>query len=641
MFVGLVVNELYTLMGISEPLSILPLSITIGTILLIMSFASYKRDNLGYSFSLPSISQVLRALLLIGVPLLAILGALLTNSLILLLMVVAIVVLVIVAIFSRKLIPSELYPIVILVIAISLMFQWEFISKYLLGWDVFGEFYVFRLTSINSLWNVAISPPVTELLDYNAMLSVTILPTIYSNLLNIQGEWMFKVIYLLFYSLVPLSLYQMYKQEFGKPTALISAFYFVLFPRFYGEERRQIMGELFLVLLIFSILNKNMNPRKRQILLTVFGAALVVSHYSISYIFMFCILFTLVFMSIMKKLSLIKWNPQRGNVITASFVVLIFVLNFSWAFVSPSPINNLFEFVNRIATSFATGFSALETRGGTVSEFVAPDFSTMSLTYKADYIINKIPYFLIIIGFIVLIKKYKKTHIQLEYLPMVLANISILLMVLVVPFFASAFLAHRFYHVSLLFLAPVCVLGGETFLKWVSKPFTNMNRARSVHLRILCILFVVILLFKVGFIHEVTEDVPISRSISFARMRTSDDPETKAEFYDAYVPEQDIYSAIWLSDMAGNNSKIYADEIASKHVLRAYGMKIIEWEYFLFSDRTIETDAYIYLRFLNVHGLLREHGALSNITEIFHQLNWTNKIYSNGDSEIYHSLSGD
>jgi uncharacterized membrane protein len=520
------------------------------------------------------------------------------------------------------------------------MFQREFISKYLLGWDVFGEFFVFRLTSINSLWNATISLPVTEMLDYDAMLSVTILPTIYSNLLNIQGEWMFKVIYLLFYSLVPLTLYQMYKQEFGKLTAFLSAFYFVLFPRFYGEERRQMIGELFLMLLIFSILNKNMNPRKRQILLIIFGAALVVSHYSISYIFMFCILFTLVFISIMKKLSLIKWNPQRGNVITASFVALIFVLNFSWAFVSPSPINTLFEFVDHIATSFVTGFSTLETRGGTVSEFVSPGFSTMSLTYKADYIISKIPYFFIIIGFIVLIKKYKKMHIQLEYLPMVLANISILLMVLAVPFFAPAFLANRFYHVSLLFLAPVCVLGGETFLKWVSKPFTNMNRARSVHLRILCILFVVILLFKVGFIHEVTEDVPISSSISFARMRTSHDPETKAGFYDAYVPEQDIYSAIWLSDMAGNNSKIYADEIASKHVLRAYGMKIIEWKYFLFSDRTIETDAYIYLRYLNVHGLLREPGTLSNMTEISHQLNWTNKIYSNGDSEIYRSLSG-
>lgn len=641
MFVGLVVNELYPLIGVSKPLSILPLSVTIGNILLVMSFFSYKRDDSGCPFSLPSINQVLRALLLTGIPILAILGALLTNSLILLLMVVAVVVLVIVTVFSRKLIPFELYGIVILIIAVSLMFQREFISRHLLGWDVFGEFYVFRLTNTNSLWNAAISTPAPELLNYNAMLSVTILPTIYSNLLNMQGELIFKVVYPLLYSLVPLSLYQMYKQEFGKPTAFLSAFYFVLFPRFYGEERRQIIGELFLVLLIFSILKRNMNPRKKQIILCIFGAALVVSHYSISYIFMFCILFAWVFMFIMKKLSPTKWNPRKRNVVTASFVLLILAFNFSWAFVSSSPINNLFELASHILTSFTTGFLSVETRGERVSEFVAPDFSNMSLTYKTDYIINKIPYFFIIVGLIVLMKKHKKMRIQSEYLPMVLANISILLMVLVVPFFGPAFLAHRFYHLSLLFLAPVCVSGGETFLKWISKPFTNVKRARSVCLRILCIFFVVILFFKVGFIHEVTGDVPISRSISFTRMKTSYDPEIRAQFYDAYVPEQDVYSVIWLSDMSANNSKIYADLIASKHVLIAYGMKIIEWEYILYSNTTLNTNAYIYLRYLNVQGLFREHGTLSNTTEVSYQLNWTNKIYSNGDSEIYRSFSGD
>lgn len=645
MFVGLVANELYPLMGVSEPLSILPLSVTIGTILLVMSLFSYKRDDLSYSFSLPSIKQVLRGVLLLGVPLLAILGALLTNSLILLLMVVTVAVLVIVAVFSRKLIPSETYPIVIMVIAVSLLFQIQFISKHLLGWDVLSEFYVFRLTSTNSLWNSAISSPMTALLNYNSMLSVTILPTIYSNLLNIPGEWIFKFVYLGLYLLVPLSMYQMYKQEFGKPVAFLSAFYFVLFPRFLWEERRQIIGELFLVLLISLILNRNMNPRKRQILLTIFGVALVVSHYSISYIFMFCILFTLFFMFIVKKFSPAKWNPGKRNernAINAAFVLSILAFNFFWyTFVSTSLATDLFKFAIHLATSFTTGFSSLETRGARVSEFVAPNFSDMSLTYKADYIVNKIPYFLIIVGFIALIKKYKKMHVQPEYLLMVLANISILLMVLLVPFFAPAFLAHRFYHVSLLFLAPVCVSGGETFLKWILKPFMNIKSARSVCLRTLCIFFVIIFLFKVGFVHEVTGDVPLSASISFTRMKTSDNPKIKAGLYEAYVPEQDIYSAIWLSNMAGNSSKIYADETASKHVLRAYGMKIVEWEYFLHSHTTIEPNAYVYLRYLNVHGLLRDHGTLSNITEVSYQLNWTNKIYSNGDSEVYRSLPGD
>jgi len=657
MFVGLIVNELYPLMGVSEPLSILPLSVTIGIILLMMSFFSYRRDDLGCPFSLPNRSQVSRALLLIGILPLAIFGALLTNSLILLLMVVVIAVLVVVTVLSRRLIPFELHTIVILVIALSLLFHAQFISKYLVGWDVFGEFYVFRLTNTNSLWNAAISLPDTALLDYNAMLSVTILPTIYSNLLNTQGEWTFKVVYLLLYSLVPLSLYQMYKKEFGKPAAFLSAFYFVLFPRFYSEERRQIIGELFLVLLMSSILNRNINPRKKQILLIVFGAALVVSHYSISYLFMFLAVFVWVFIHIMKKLSPSKWKLWKRHTINASFVVLILILNLSWyTFLSTSISKDFFNFASHVATSFTTGFFSLETRGEEVSGFLSPGFSDLSLTYKTDYIVNKIPYFFIIVGSIVLIKKYSnararaRRHIQLEYLPMVLASVSILFLALLVPAFAPGFLAHRFYHVSLLFLAPVCILGGEAFIRWIfqifrAHTFINPNRAHSIRLCILCILFVAILLFKVGFIFEVIGDVPTSRSVSFTRMKTSHDPEIRARFYEAYVPEQDVYSAIWLSDMTGNNSKIYADLTASKHVLNAYGMMIIEWENLLHSNATIDSDAYIYLRYLNVHGILRDLGteklSLSNITEVSYQLNWTNKIYSNGDSEIYLSFSGD
>jgi len=644
MFVGLIVNELYPLMGVSEPLSILPLSFTIGTILLVMSFFSYKTHDLERSFSLPSISQVLRAFLLMGLPILVIIGALLTNSLLLSIMISAIVVLVMATALSRRLIPHELYVIVILVIAISLMFQSEFISKYLMGWDVFGEFYVFRVTNANSFWNPALPLPVEELLDFNAMLSITILPTIYSSLLNIQGDLIFKVVYLLLYSLVPVSLYQMYKQEFGKSIAFLSAFYFVLFPRFYSEERRQIIGELFLVLLIFLILAKDVDLGKKRILLYIFGAALVVSHYSISYIFMFSILFAFVFMSIANRISKTKYNLGKKSVINSSFVILIFVLNFSWALVSHPTVINLFEFVGYVASSFTTSFLSLETRGDRVSEFFAPDYSSMSLTNKADYIINKIPYILIIIGFIVLIKKMRaraKMNTPLEYLPLVSANISMLLMVTVLPFFAPAFLTHRFYHVSLLFLAPICVLGGETFLMYILKPLIDMKRARSICLVILYIIFVVIFLFKVGFIHEVTGDVPISRSVSFTRIKTSHDPEITTMFYNAYVPEQDVYSAIWLSDMTNRNSTVYADLIASQHVLRAYSMTIIEWDCLLNNNTAIGTNAYIYFRHLNVDESLREQGMFSNTTRLYSQLRWTNKIYSNGDSEIHYSLPSD
>ena len=643
MFFGLVVNELYPLMGVSKPLSLMPLSVTLGAILLVMTFISYKRDDLEGSFSLPSIDQALRGFLLLGVPLLAILGAL-TNSLFLDLMVVAVEVLVLVVAFSKKLIPSKLYPIVIMVIAISLLFQSEFISKYLMGWDVFGEFYVFRLTSANSLWNPIISTSELALLDYNGMLSITILSTMYSNLLNIPGEWLFKYGYYLIYPLVPVVMYQTYRQPFGKPVAFLSAFYFVLFPRFYSEENRQIIGELFLVLLIFTILDRNIEPRKKKILLCIFGAALLVSHYSISYIFMFCVLGAWMIISarefIIKKFRSAKLDLMEKRLINTSFVLLIFILNFFWYFfVSSAESQTVINFASYVVTSFTTGFLSPGSRGGTVSEFVAPSLGSMTLVYKVDYIVNKIPYFLIIIGFLALAKNYKKMKISLEYLTMVLAMISILLMVLVVPSFAPAFLADRFFHVSLLFLAPVCVYGGVTLLRGILKRFVSTKRARSVSLRAMCIFFIMIFLFKVGFIYQVTGDTTIPRPITYASMKTSSSPEIKAGFYEFYVPKQDVYSAIWLSRMTGNNSKIYADETASMHVLRGYGMIVIEGEYVLYSNMTIEPNSYVYLRYMNVQGVLTENGGFSNITGISNQLNLTDKIYSDG-SEIYYSLPG-
>jgi uncharacterized membrane protein len=236
---------------------------------------------------------------------------------------------------------------------------------------------------------------------------------------------------------------------------------------------------------------------------------------------------------------------------------------------------------------------------------------------------------------------------------MVAASAFIVLLVIVVPRFAPAFLADRFYHVTLFYLAPVCILGGKAFLKWTLKTFArarmklsiNIMHVRASSLRPICILLVIIFLFDVGFIYEVVGDVPISRSISFMRMKTSNNNETKAIFYNVYTPEQDVFSAIWLSKMAGNNSKTYADYTASKQVLRGYGMIIVEWDYYLSNNAIIENGSYIYLRSLNVEGIFitKERARASKIEfiDLSQVINNANKIYSNGASEIYRSLPND
>jgi len=643
-FLGLLMNELCPLIGVSQPLSTIPLLVSTITILLSMALISHRKNDLAHVFSLPSPRQIFRASLLAGIPLLAILGALLTNSLVLLLMAALISLLILLTVFSKRFIPIQLHSFVLLVIAISLLFHTALISRYLSGWDVFTEFYVFRLANSNSSWNATIVSPDVRVLNYNGMLSVTILPTIYSSLLNLQGEWIFQVIYLLLFSLVPIILYQAYEQGFGKLTAFLSAFYFVLFPRFYIEERRTMIAELFLALLIFLMLNRNMNPRKKQILLIIFGASLIVSHYSLAYIYMFGIAFVLLFTSLIERYRP-EWHSDGKKIISASLVLLFFVMTFSWyAYVSISVSTTSRDLVTKIARSLYSDFFSLEARGELISESISPDFTSLSFVQKTDFVVNKIPYFFILIGIIDLLRNNKKKEIAWEYVLLAAANAFILFIVLVLPHLAPAFLPERFYHTTLLFLAPVCVLGGKVFLKWIPKPFKKMTaHAHRINLRLVCIFFVFVFLLKVGFVSEVASDVPKSVSISFTRMKTSDDNLTRVRFYESYVPEQDIFSAIWLSEMTEKNSKIYADAISSLKVLRGYGMTIQKWKYVLSNDTRIEDDAYVYLRHFNVKEELLEWKTAEEQMEFSkanfsHLLKNNNKVYSNGYSEIYRTI---
>jgi uncharacterized membrane protein len=358
-------------------------------------------------------------------------------------------------------------------------------------------------------------------------------------------------------------------------------------------------------------------------------------------------------MTIMEKHWFAKWNLKPRKTITGGFVLLFFLITFSWyIYVSTSPLETLSGLVTHISKSFFIDFLNPEARG-TISKAIAPAHITSSPVQLIDFVINKFPYFFILIGIIYLFKNYKQKEFDWEYGLMVAASAFIVLLVIVVPRLAPAFEADRFYHVTLFYLAPVCILGGKAFFEFTLKPFArahvkpskNIMHVSASGLRPLCIFLAILFLFNVGFIQEVFRDVPTSRSISFMRMKTSNNNETKAIFYNGYTPEQDVFSAIWLSKMAGNNSKIYADLVASHQVLRGYGMIIVEREYYLSSDVTIENGSYIYLQSLNVEGIFitkeRARARKIEVIDLPQVINNANKIYSNGASEIYRSLPND
>ena len=646
MFVGLLMNQLLPLLGILRPLSTIPLIITISVLTLILLFFNYKEylaehknTNLTDTESRTVTSK---ALLFVFLPLLSIIGALYINVPILLMMIIAITALYALTVFSKRLIPTGLYPLLIFVVSTALIFHTSLMSKYLIGYDVHREYFVFRLTETNGCWQrvcIVTDPSRPDLLpiaNFNSVLSITILPTVYSCFLNINGELIFKIIYPLVFCLVPLALYRIYEKQTEKLVAVLSTFFFMSTHVFYGIEMlslaRQIIAELFLVLAVLLLVDKKMAPRKSRLLFLIFGVALIVSHYSLAFIFLFYIILTFA----------LSYKKNGEKMLNGALVLLLIITTFSWyTYVSPSPTLTLINSFQNIYDMLIIDLFNPATRIPEATWAIQHSIVATLVDRMLFYIRN----LFILVGVLWLIVKPDETKFSSEYRSMSILSMFILFLCVAIPNFATKLNITRFYQITLLFLAPFFVIGGKTLFSWIGKvtsSFSNKLRKSSyenLELQMVSIVLIASFLFQVGFISRVIEDTPSFSSLDISRMKTTNNLKIKNDFYNAYTPEQDVYSAIWLSENMNKTSRIYADPVSRSHVLASYGLIPGEQISLLTSSTKLGHGTYIYLRHLNIiDGSISQFGhglAPFNISEISSLLSESNKIYSSGDSEIY------
>lgn len=641
MFIGSLMNGLYPFIGISAPLSTLSLIVTISVCLTVMLYVVSYVDK-DFSSSIEGNLKIRSSILLLFLPLLSVFGTLsvsyLHNNYALLLMMMFISVLVF-ACVSKKLVFPTSYPLTILMIALALLFHTSLFSSRLIGADIHLEYYVFDLAKGNSFWQHIIPSATLTTSTYNSMLSITVLPSIYAHILNVEGVWVFKVIYPIIYSMVPLGLYQICKKYIYKEqgnldaktkkrniVAFLGVFFFISGFSFYTEMpavARQEIAELFFILLIFVMFNKKIDLSKRRILFIIFCASLVVSHYGLSYIGMLFI------SSAWLSLLFMKGATARVNeTLTGTLVALYFLTIFSWnTFVSGSASLETFtEYGKRVFTHFFTDLFNPQTRHPDVLKFLGAG-QHLSIGHQIGRIVFYLTVLFIVICVIRLVIERKETEFDRKYVLMSLSSFVILSMCVILPYFAGLNMT-RVYHITLFFLAPLCVLGGDTAFQIMSKVIPILKHT-NIRLILVSIVLVAYFLFQIGFVYEVIGDVPMSFSLSADRM-------DKLVFDSYYIYEKEVYGARWLSNYKFVSSNVYADYIAKHHVLTSYAM--IPQTYIHELSNTTETieGTYVYLRRLNVvDDLVSGKYDMWNITEIPSLLNLKNKIYSNGGSEIY------
>ncbi len=660
MIIGVFMNLVYPYIGISKPISTWPLVATITAVSLVLTFMAYIRDK-----EFPNITQLeghnksfplIPALLLILLPLLGILGALIfryyhTNAL--LLIVILLVALIPVLITFTKFIPRSLYPLAVMTISLTLLYNGTFISNYITGFDIHIEYYFANLVLTNSFWDITIAHP------YNTVPSIVILAPAYSTFLELELTWIFKIIYPFLFSLVPLGIYQICKRQIDYKGAFLAAFFFMTIYTFFNVMTalaRQEIAELFLVLVVLAIISKSINRTARTILYLTFAVSIIISHYAIAYLFMFILIILSVIILIIDKqqvfpslkrietINVILRTIKKDGAISIGFAALYAICCLSW-----------YMWIGG-SSAFISGVSLTgKITGNVLTEFLSPTASeafrlvtttARSPVHEIAKYLNMFTIFLIGVGILDLLFRWKRKEFDIEFAAFSLISFAVVAAAVPVPYLAKALNTERFYHINLIFLAPFCVTGAIAIFRFL---FRQGSIIAETALKAVSIIIAVLLLLNSGFAHEIIKNPTFTGSlIQKNTIRQYGNSTEKANLYGVDTVKEDVFSARWLSRNAVNidNIKVYATiwGWGQVHAPQSYGMISTSNIIRLNSDmREADKGSYIYLNYLNVvEGIgtminprVRGQRSTFNMLELEAFLQSINKIYTDQGSEIF------
>jgi len=644
MLIGLLLNTLLPIFGLMYPLSTFSIVASINLFVLVSSAILWVKYPSSLSLHISRPKLLPGIILLISIPSLTAIGveiARLGNTLVLMMLMVVISLVVLCA-FSAKLIPAESYPLAILAIALSLLFHMSLISNYVIGTDIHEETYFAQLTFANSFWNRAIFHP------YNAMISVTILPTIYMRYLNVDATLVFKIVYPLVFSLVPLILFYAFRKRTNSLVAFLGVFFFMSMDTFYDgmlSLARQMIGELFLALLILLIVDENVDLAKKKLLFYAFSIGLLFSHYSLAYLFLF---FALAAFAVSSYFE----GGRAQRMITGKFIFGYALATSVWyIFAVPAASQSLVDDLNLIYNSLVGS-----TFGPGPGGLLPPAISLLRRVSQYEFYLLQL---FIIFGIIALVAVRKKARFNPEYAGMSVGSLLLLLMSVGLPSFAATLNIGRIYHISLFLLAPFCVLGGISVLELVANGARAMKSRQCPSVKglervfahalskeeskrtwtlLITFLLISLFLFQVGFIYKATGDNNTG-SISLSMDRKN---SWTTYMNQLYLDEPEVSALKWFAKHENKESRVFASYEGAEYLM-SYGSVPRQRLNILENDTSPYWLGISYAFFdrLNLNnGIFNGYDALWNLTDFMRAKtpsfpNETDQIYSSGDSALY------
>ncbi|MCJ7632028.1 DUF2206 domain-containing protein [Candidatus Bathyarchaeota archaeon] len=633
MFIGLLTDQLLPIFGVDRPLSFLYLTTVYGISIPILAAILYITRGMNEDVKLPNIAST--DLLYFSLPFLCVIGVLFSKiqeSNILLLLTLSLIALVFAFnVLKKKEYEEYRYAFIIYVVSLALLFHWSLISSYITGWDIQTEYNVMKTVQNAAYWNGYETFQNVFYGSYYQMLSITVLPVAYSNTLGMDATWVFKILYPVIFSFVPVAIFKFSKSYIGNRGAFIAAFFFMVQGTYYTEMlglARQMIAEVFLAAFILVVLRNDMNETSKKILLLFFSFGISVSHYSLTYI----LIFILVAYYILGKLSL----ARRGDSIRIGIFNISFLISFSflWYIYSSGSASfiNLSLFFNNIVANLGQFFN-LGSRGPEVITGLGLGGSG-TIWSTINRFLAYITEGMIAIGLLSLYVRRSAKNIDRNFVILCLINSILLAACILIPQFAVSLQMSRFYHILLITLSPLLVLGLEFLLG--SMPKIRMKPSAVLFVSI--IIIVPYFLGQTHFLYEVVQGDSWSIPLSKYRMG----PRLYAQF--GYDGESEVFGAEYLLARSQDVNRIVYSELSVYYTLLSYGIISPEKINIVTNATTIASNGIVVFGTLSTkYNIVLRRSVASerlrstwNFAEIQkNELSNANKIYSNGGCVIY------
>lgn len=650
---GLAYNHLMLYIGILKPFTGRLIFDYYNLVIIVLTAVWYltRKDT---SFHLPDtpIKAVDLAFLLPGLifPSLSVLAMHLINttgnSLLLVGLLFAVLVYIAAICVCHARVSPWLMPAAILLLSIALILPLALRSNYIIGTDSHFEYFTFISTLDNAHWSIIGSA------QLDSCLSISILPSFFQIITGVPPMMLFKVLFALIFAISPLIVYSIARPYLAGIYAFLAAAFFMIQPQFMTatSNSRTVLALLFFMLTVMLLLNEGMDPSRKKVLIVLFIAAAVFSHYTTSFIFFGILVFAWVGTGILSLRYPVRPEPS------VDVLVIFLALMYIWyALVTVVPSQMFVGFIEKTIENLDQ-FLMPGTRGQDVQRLFGAHLSSKGTPYLVQFILSWASIGLTAIGTLAVTMDRRKTVLpgkeKAEYLEnkfsglffvLVITVTGLLGLMIVVPYLSDGYDLARVLPLCNTILSVMFVVGGIAVAEALhfivrypgdrrrrderSAPPIGGKRNLLVKMSLIVILVVLLPYFlsATGVLHTLYGD---NRDVVFH----ADGPQ-----YDMkYVHDTEAQGAVWLKQRMNSDRKVFADGFGISRLMSLGEMPHSSLASFV-QYGWVSRESYIYLRYKNVvdDDLIDFDGKYRDMDEFVQIFRHKDKIYSNGGASIW------